>query len=48
MGRVGQVEDIAAGALYLCSPAASWLSGKLLAIDGGVPTTAISLPTPPL
>ncbi len=48
MGRVGQVEDIAAGALYLCSPAASWVTGKILPIDGGVETTAISSPTEPL
>ena len=35
MGRLGQVEDIAACALYLASPAASWVTGKLFEVDGG-------------
>jgi 7-alpha-hydroxysteroid dehydrogenase len=34
MRRNGRVEDIADAALYLVSPAASWVSGKLLDIDG--------------
>ncbi|HEV8298797.1 MAG TPA: glucose 1-dehydrogenase [Acidimicrobiales bacterium] len=32
--RNGRPEDIAAAALYFCSPAASWVSGKLLDVDG--------------
>jgi 7-alpha-hydroxysteroid dehydrogenase len=28
MGRLGEVEDIALGALYLCSPAASYVTGE--------------------
>ncbi len=35
MGRIGTVEDIAAAALYLCSPAASWVTGKVYEVDGG-------------
>ncbi len=35
MRRVGQVEDIAAFAVYLASPAASWVTGKVFEIDGG-------------
>jgi 7-alpha-hydroxysteroid dehydrogenase len=35
MGRLGQVEDIAACALYLASPAASWVTGKSFEVDGG-------------
>ncbi len=35
MGRVGTPEDIALAALYLASPAASWVTGKIFEIDGG-------------
>ncbi len=35
MGRIGTVEDIAAAALYLASPAASWVTGKIFEVDGG-------------
>jgi 7-alpha-hydroxysteroid dehydrogenase len=48
MRRVGQVEDIAACALYLASPAASWVTGKVFAVDGGVEAPAIQFPTRPL
>jgi 7-alpha-hydroxysteroid dehydrogenase len=48
MRRIGQVEDIAACALYLASPAASWVTGKVFAVDGGVESPAIEFPTPPL
>ena len=34
MRRIGQPEDIAHAALYLCSPAASFVTGKILTIDG--------------
>jgi len=39
MKRLGQVDDIALGALYLASPAASWVTGKILEVDGGTETT---------
>ena len=35
MRRVGQVDDIAAFAVYLASPASSWVTGKVFEIDGG-------------
>ena len=35
MGRLGTPEDIAAAALYLCSPAGGWVTGKVFEVDGG-------------
>lgn len=35
MGRWGQPEDIAGPVLFLCSPAAVFMTGTCLAIDGG-------------
>ncbi|MBC7478251.1 MAG: SDR family oxidoreductase [Pseudorhodobacter sp.] len=35
MGRWGQPEDIAGPVLFLCSPAAAFMTGTCLAIDGG-------------
>ena len=48
MQRPGEVEDIAACALYLASPASGWVTGKIYQVDGGVQHPAISVPTPPL
>jgi len=44
--RLGTPDDIAAGVLYLCSEAGSYLTGKMLEIDGGIqtPTLALGLP----
>lgn len=35
LGRLGEPEDIAAAILFLTSPAASWITGQTLAVDGG-------------
>ncbi|HTY17918.1 MAG TPA: glucose 1-dehydrogenase [Myxococcota bacterium] len=35
MQRIGTPEDIAAAALYLCSPAGGWVTGKIFEVDGG-------------
>lgn len=36
LGRIGQEKDIAAAAIYLCSDAAEFVSGQILAVDGGL------------
>lgn len=48
MGRPGEVEDIAAAALYLASPASSWVTGKVFQVDGGTEAPAMTVPAPPL
>lgn len=39
LARLGTVEDIAAAALYLAAPASSWMTGKVLELDGGAEAT---------
>jgi 3-oxoacyl-[acyl-carrier protein] reductase len=34
-GRLGRPEEVANAALFLCSDAASWVTGQTLAVDGG-------------
>lgn len=36
LGRIGQEQDIAAAAIYLCSDAAAFVNGQILAVDGGL------------
>ncbi len=35
LGRLGEPADIANAALFLCSPAAQWISGQVLTVSGG-------------
>jgi len=39
MRRIGSVEDISLAALYLASPASSYVTGKIMEVDGGLLTT---------
>jgi len=39
MKKLGEADDIALAALYLASPAARWVTGKILEVDGGTETT---------
>jgi 7-alpha-hydroxysteroid dehydrogenase len=48
MRRLGRVEDIALGVVYLASPASSFVTGKVIAIDGGITFPNLSLNLPDL
>ena len=39
LGRVGETNDIIGPAIFLCSDAASFVTGQVLAIDGGLTAT---------
>ena len=48
MRRNGQPEDIANAALYLVSPAASFVTGKLLSVDGAASASLLPRNMPDL
>ena len=35
LGRLGDPSDVATAAIYLASPAGSWVTGQTLAVSGG-------------
>jgi len=48
LGRLGVTEDIAAGALYLASPASGYVTGRVLDIDGGLKGSNLDMGIPDL
>ena len=48
LGRIGHVDDIAAAILYLVSPAGSYVTGKVLEVDGGLQSPNLEMPIPDL
>ena len=45
LNRYGTIEEIAAATGFLCSPAASYINGQVLAVDGGFEATGVGLAT---
>ncbi len=45
LARYGTPEEIAAATGFLCSPAASYVNGQVLAVDGGFDAAGVGLPT---
>lgn len=46
--RLGDPEDVATTALYLCSDAGSYVTGKVLEVDGGIEAPNLDIPLPDL
>jgi gluconate 5-dehydrogenase len=39
LGRVAEPEDVVGAALFFCSPAAAFVTGQVLFVDGGLTAT---------
>lgn len=45
LARYGTEEEIAAAVVFLCPPQAGYVTGQVLAVDGGFDAAGIGLPT---
>ena len=46
LGRIGSPQDIAAAVVYLASEAGSYITGKILEVDGGIETPNLDMGLP--
>ena len=46
MKRLGEVDDVATAAIYLASPAASYVTGQILGVDGGIRSSNFDMGIP--
>lgn len=47
MGRIGRPEEVAAAVAFLCLPAAGYVTGQCLAVDGGFTVNGFAFPGRP-
>ena len=48
LGRLGSVDDIATAVVYLASEAGSYLTGKIIEVDGGIDVPNLDFGMPDL
>jgi 7-alpha-hydroxysteroid dehydrogenase len=48
LGRIGDPQDVAAAVVFLASPAAGYITGKVLEVDGGISQPNLDLGLPDL
>ncbi|MEJ2514849.1 MAG: SDR family oxidoreductase [Gammaproteobacteria bacterium] len=47
MGRIGEPEEVAAAVTFLCMPAAAYITGQCLVVDGGFTVNGFAFPGRP-